>query len=164
MRLEKDIKLILSDAILEEAVECVKQATPNEACGLIFGNKKEIENPEKENDFFYHYIGKQFECIKSDEESPVAFLINNLDKLNKIYSRAHKKYNMGLLSIFHSHPGESNYPSGIDKDNMKRLENSELKSFKGVIWSIIASQNHQMNAFMYLNQEFIQTEIIIKNP
>ncbi len=162
MRLENDIKLILSDTILEKAIECVKQATPNEACGLIFGMKKEIENSEKENDFFYHYLAKKIKCITSDKKSPVAFLINNLDTLNKIYSKAYKKHSMGLLSIFHSHPGDSNYPSGIDKNYMKRLENSGLKSFKGVIWSIMASQNNDLKAFMYLNNEFIQTKVIIK--
>jgi proteasome lid subunit RPN8/RPN11 len=160
MRVEKDIKLILSPKIHEGAINCVEKASPHEACGLIFGKKEEIKDRDE---FFYYYRAKRFECIESNKKSPVAFLIDNLNKLNEIYSQAHKLYNMNLLSIFHSHPGASNYPSNVDKVNMERLEKSGLNSFKGVIWSIMASKNNELRAFMFLNNEFIETELTIEN-
>lgn len=162
MRFEKDIKLVLSGEIIERLRICVDNASPNEACGLIFGNIKEIRNPAKQNDFFYHYIGKKFHCLESDKKSPVAFLIDNFDKLGEIYSEAYNKYHMNLVSIFHSHPGNSNYPSGVDERNMERLESYPFKHFKGVIWSIMAAKNDDLKAFMLLQGELIRIDIVIE--
>jgi len=160
MRFEKDIKLILSNKIVEKARDCVDKAYPNESCGLIYGEIKQIKNPKKEDDYFYHYIAKKFNCLESDKKSPVAFLIDNIDKLGEIFED-YKKYHMNIVSIFHSHPGNSNFPSGVDKKNMERLVNFRFKHFKGVIWSIMASESSDLKAFMLFEGDIIQVDVII---
>ena len=133
---------------------CIKKASPYEACGLIFGDIREINISEE--GFQYHYIGQIFECIESTKKSTVAFLIDNIEELNKIYQNAAKKYNMRLISIFHSHPGGT-YPSGEDTKNMKYLEG--FKAFKNLIWTIMNAENYDLNGFIYFNNEFWQIAI-----
>ncbi|TFF89824.1 MAG: hypothetical protein EU548_06140 [Promethearchaeota archaeon] len=165
----EDIKIIISKSILDELVNCVKSAYPNEACGLIFGDKKEIQNPNKKEDYFYHFIGKIFHCFESDKKSPVAFLMENVAMLNKIYQEIYKKHKLSLISIFHSHPS-GNFPSGVDAKNMKRLDEFNIEyrgkklnnPFKNVIWVIMDASNKKMNSFIYINSEIVQTDIKIQ--
>ncbi len=135
-------------------IQCVNKAYPNEACGLLFGEKQEKIKKE-EVDYYYEYIGKKFICIESDEKSPIGFLIKNEENLNKIFIESYKELNMKLISIFHSHPS-GNHPSRIDLKNMKILDKSNLKSFKYTIWSIMDGKDKSMNAFMYCNNELVQ--------
>lgn len=156
--LEKDIKLILNQIILNDLIECVKTAIPNEACGLIFGEIREINYKDE---FQYHFVGKQFNCIESNQKSPVAFLMNNLEELNRIFEVAFKKYGLHLISIFHSHPGGNN-PSEIDLSNMRLLDNCGNRAFKNQIWTIMNAKNKKLNGYMLFNNEFIQIEVEIK--
>ncbi|MBD3213419.1 MAG: hypothetical protein GF311_12500 [Candidatus Lokiarchaeota archaeon] len=162
MKFQKDIKLILSNTLLNEMGICIDNAYPNEACGLVFGQRTQVKNPEDPEDYFYDFIGEKFECIESDKKSAISFLIENLEKLNQIYQEAHEKYNMKLVSIFHSHPS-GNHPSGVDKENMTRLQKSGLKSFQFIIWTIMDGETKDLNGFMILNDEIVQIEVIIKN-
>ncbi len=156
MKFEKDIKIILNQDILEELKKCVKKSDPYEACGLIFGEIKEIKII---NGYQYHYIGKKFECIESSKKSTVAFLIDNIEKLHDIYQKANLKYKMRLISVFHSHPGGT-YPSGVDLENMKYL--NTFKAFKNQIWTIMSATNKELNGFLYFNEEFLQIDLEIK--
>ena len=90
IRFEKDIKLILNTILFNQLIECVKSASPNEACGLIFGDIEEIDY---KGEYQYHYIGKKFNCIESNQKSPVAFLMNNIEDLNRIFQEAFQKHN-----------------------------------------------------------------------
>ncbi len=156
MRFEKDIILQINGEIRNQLITCVKKATPNEACGLIFGSINQIKNPKKENDYFYQYEAKRFECIESDHKSPIAFLINQEEKLNEIYKIAQLKFELNLISIFHSHPAGNN-PSSTDLKNMEHLD--YFKSFKRQIWSIMDARKGKINGFMYLNGKFIQVDV-----
>jgi len=156
MRFEKDIILLINNEIQNQLKACVRNANPNEACGLIFGNITQVKNPEKENDYFYQYLAKKFECIESDHKSPIAFLIDQEEKLNDIYKTAKLKYNLNLISIFHSHPA-GNHPSSTDLKNMEHLD--FFKSFKRQIWTIMDAKKGKMKGFMYLNGEFIQVDV-----
>jgi len=156
MKFQEDIKIVLEQEIVEDLKRCINNASPYEACGLIFGDIREINI--KEEGVQYHYIGQLFECIESTKKSTVAFLIDNIEELNKIYQTAAKKYNMRLISIFHSHPG-GNYPSGVDTINMKYLE--DFKAFKNLIWTIMNAENYDLNGFIYFNNEFWQIAIEI---
>ena len=153
MKIHKDIKIIINEEIFEKLVLCVKNASPYEACGLIFG---EIEEVKVEEGFQYHYIGQMFECIESTKKSTVAFLIDNIEELNEIYQTAARKYNKRLVSIFHSHPGGA-YPSGVDTSNMKHL--NDFKAFRNLIWTIMSASNKKLNGFIYFNMEFFQVKI-----
>lgn len=150
MKLLEDIKFIIDDEIFKKLTTCVKNASPYEACGLIFG---EINEKKVEDGFQYHYLGQRFECIESTNKSTVAFLIDNIEELNEIYKTAAEKYNKRLISIFHSHPAGSS-PSGVDTDNMKHL--NEFKLFKNLIWTIMSAGNYDLNGFIYFNEEFFQ--------
>ncbi|KKL25118.1 hypothetical protein LCGC14_2408510, partial [marine sediment metagenome] len=109
MKFEIDIKIVIDQEILAKLKTCVKNASPNEACGLIFGTIKQVQITDSEKNEI-HYIGKQFNCIESNEKSTVSFLINDIEKLNAIFKKAAQQNNMRMVSIFHSHPYGA-YPS-----------------------------------------------------
>ncbi len=157
MKFEKDIKLLINDNIIKEMIICVRNASPNEACGLIFGDIKEIK---VEKGFQYHYIGNKFDCLDSDRKSPVAFLIENIEKLFEIYYNAVNKYKLKLISIFHSHPAGA-YPSGVDERNMKFLDKHGFSGFKHQIWSIMDANNKEINGFIYYKKKLIQVDVQI---
>ena len=74
MKFEKNIKIIIPKKLFLQLQECSRIASPNEACGLIFGDIQELKN---EDGYQYIYSAKKFECIRSSEPSPVAFLMDN---------------------------------------------------------------------------------------
>ncbi|TFF97681.1 MAG: hypothetical protein EU547_03655 [Promethearchaeota archaeon] len=161
MREEKDIKLIISHEILNQMSICVENASPHEACGFIFGKVQEIENLDQEDDYFYHYIAKEFECIESNKKSPVAFIMNNEEKLNELYMKARENEELNLISIFHSHPS-GNFPSGTDERNMKRLNNRKLIT-ANAIWVIMDASNKEVNSFLLLNDDLLHVDTLIKD-
>jgi proteasome lid subunit RPN8/RPN11 len=169
MKLVKDIKLLIKKEIYEDIMECVNKAFPNEACGIVFGKKKEISNPSKQGDYFYHYEGEIFRCFESDRKSPVAFLMENVEVLNKIYQEVQKEHQLKMICIFHSHPS-GNYPSGIDTKNMKRLDEFKIEyagrkdknPFKNAIWVIMDASTKEMKSFLYFKGEVVQTDLIIQ--
>ncbi len=159
MKLEKNIKIILTTDIINKMKECVKKAAPNESCGLLFGEIKQLKKESAISEFQIHYIGKKFNCIEADQKSPVSFLIDNFEKLNEIYQIASQKYNLRLISIFHSHPAGA-HPSGVDLKNMKYLDG--FKAFKNEIWTIMDGSNHELNGFIYFQNELMQVDVQIK--
>ena len=157
MKFENDIKIIINRAIYQEMIKCVKKASPNEACGLIFGDIKQVKISGSE-EFQYHYITKRFNCIESNQKSPIAFLIDDLEKLDSIFKKAAREYNLRLISIFHSHPSGA-YPSNVDTKNMKFLDNCGNKGFKNQIWTIMDAKSEELNGFIYFNKQFMQINV-----
>ncbi len=158
MKFENNIKFIINNPILEQMKSCVKNGSPNEACGLVFGQIKEINFEEG---FQYHFIGQHFKCIESDNKSTVAFLIENVEELFKIYQEAVEKLKLRLISIFHSHPAGS-HPSGVDLSNMKFLDKCGIKAFKNQIWTIMDATNYEINGFIYFNKVLMQIDLKIE--
>ncbi len=154
---QKDIKIILSQKLLEQLKKCVVSASPNEACGLIFGDIKSIEL-NNSGQYQYHYIGQNFKCFESDRKSPVAFLIENFEEFNRVFKQAHNEFNLKLISIFHSHPAGS-HPSGVDLGHMKFLDTCGLKNFKYLVWTIMDATNSNLNGFIYFKEELMQVEV-----
>ncbi len=159
MRKEKDIIFFLNNDILEKMKMCVNKATPNEACGFVFGNVKQVM--AKPEDYQYHYFAKQFHCVDSNHKSPVAFLISDPIEFDKVYKEAALNHKLQLISIFHSHPS-GNRPSGTDLNNMKYLDNFGLKNVKNQIWTIMDAKNKKIKGFVYLQKELVQVEVIIE--
>lgn len=166
MKFQKDIKIFINPSLFEKLEDCVRNAQPNEACGLIFGDLKQIEIDE--SDYQYHYFGKKFECIESDKKSPVSFLMENEEELNRIFQNAFNKYHLRLISIFHSHPSGAQ-PSGVDIKNMKFLDTSANfldaygnRAFKNQIWTIMDAKTKELNGFMYLEEEFLEIDVKLK--
>ena len=173
IKYQKDIKLFVNNSILDELKQCVSNAYPHEACGIILGDINQIELEQE--DFQYHYIARKFACIPSNRESPVAFLIDNIMELDHIIRDNLKTYreksNQGirLISIFHSHPAGS-FPSSVDYKQMKFLDDfsgSEMdfvsKAFKNLIWTIMDASTSYMNAFIYFEKKLQQVELEIRS-
>ena len=157
IKYQEDIILYINNKNLNSIIKCVDNAYPNESCGLIFG---EILFEKHDGEFQYKYYCEKFSCIESDQKSPVAFLIEDLENLDKILRKAIIEDNLRLISIFHSHPSGS-FPSGFDLGYMKLLYKSGLKQFKSQIWTIMDSQNKQINGFIYINDEIMQIKIVL---
>ena len=157
MKFEKDIVIILDQNIIDKLKICVNNASPNEACGFIFGDIKEVQVSEG---FQYHYNAQKFECFESDKKSPVSFLIENIERLNEVWQNATQKFNLRLISIFHSHPAGSS-PSGVDHDNMIFLDNCGNRAFKNQIWTIMDAQNYYLKAYIYFKEEITKVAVEI---
>ncbi len=157
MKFQKGIKIFLNSKIIEDLKICVNNASPYEACGLIFGEITESKLPAG-SEFQYNYIGKNFKCFESDKKSPVSFLIDNFEELNRVFKQAAEEFKLKLISIFHSHPAGSS-PSGIDFNNMKFLDSCGLKSYRNQIWIIMDGSNYKINGFMYLNKELVEVSV-----
>jgi proteasome lid subunit RPN8/RPN11 len=157
IKYQKDIILYIDSKNLNNIIKCVDKAYPNESCGLIFGK---ILSEYHNGEFQYKYYCEKFDCIESDQKSPVAFLIEDLEKLDMILRKAIIEDNLRLISIFHSHPSGS-IPSGFDINYMEILNKSGLKQFKNQIWTIMDSINKKINGFIYLEKEIMQIEIIL---
>ncbi len=161
MQIEKDIILFVNVEVLEDIKLCVMKAKPNEACGLIFGKIEEQKKSNSKDEFFYHFYGIKFECIESSHKSPIAFLMDDYNKLIEISSTYSKEYNYQLISIFHSHPGSA-YPSGIDIPYMEGYYKSGVSKFKHLIWTIMNANSEKLNGFIYIFNELKQIQILEK--
>ena len=155
MRFENDIIFFIDKFIINELEQCIENAIPNEACGLIFGEIQEINN---NGDFKYKYYSKDFQCIDSSNQSPVAFLLDNDDMLIELATNISINNNLELIAIFHSHPAGAN-PSGVDKKCMKSYHNCGIKKFKHLIWIIMDSKSKEINGFIYLKNKLLQIAI-----
>lgn len=160
MKYQKDLIIKLDARLFNELALCVKNASPNEACGLIFGEIKELV---VEGGYQYQYLAHHFECISSSQQSPVAFLIDNTELLHEKIQEASEKFHMRLISIFHSHPGGA-FPSGVDHNHMKFLDECGFNIFKNQIWTIMDATNKELNGFIYLHKELMQVNVQLINP
>ena len=161
MDFEKDIILFVNNEVLDVIKQCVKKSFPNEACGLIFGKIQEKQKPNNEAEYSYYYNGYEFECIESSRKSPVAFLMDDYNKLVEISNKYSNNYNYQLLSIFHSHPGSA-YPSEVDIPYMERYYKSGISKFKYLIWTIMDGNCEELNGFIYIFDQLKQISIQIK--
>ena len=159
MKYEKDIILFINFELLKEIENCIERASPNEACGLIFG--KILEHQKSNSEFEYHYNSYKYECIESSEKSPVAFLMDDYMKLIDISNSYSNNFNYQLISIFHSHPGSA-YPSGVDISYMERFYKSGIAKFKHIIWTIIDAKSKELNGFLYIFDELKQISVQIR--
>lgn len=159
MKFEKDIILFINKNLFEEIKYCVENASPNEACGLIFGKIQEQQKPNCEDEYSYYYYGYNFECIESSYKSPIAFLMDDYMKLIDLSKKYSK--NFQLLSIFHSHPGSA-YPSGVDIPYMKKYYESGITKFKHLIWTIINAKSKELNGYIFILDELKQISVQFK--
>jgi proteasome lid subunit RPN8/RPN11 len=103
MKFQKDIIFNILPEIHRKLKDCVQSASPNEAFGLILGPQPKEITLSNHGEFQYRYFAEIFECVKSDQSSPVNFLMENIEELYRIIKDANEKYNRRVLSIFHSH-------------------------------------------------------------
>lgn len=162
MRFEKDIILNLSQKIFDELKQCNRRSAPIEACGLIFGDVKEVSITFDE--YKIHYIAKQFYCLKSNIESTGSFnLIKDSEKYFEIHQEAVNEKKLRLISIFHSHPVPA-YPSATDVQNMELLDKDVggvRNPFKNQIWTIMDMNTEEISGFIYFNNELMQINLQI---
>ena len=89
MRFEEDITFVIRRGLIRRINKCIEDTNPNEACGFLFGDIKEINN---HGDFKYTYLCKFFQCIESSVSSPVSFLLDNDEKILELYRTYVQKY------------------------------------------------------------------------
>ncbi|MFX1568384.1 MAG: Mov34/MPN/PAD-1 family protein [Promethearchaeota archaeon] len=159
MKFEKDIILTINKALFANIKLCVENAYPNEACGLIFGKILEQKKPNGKDEYSYYFNGYKFECIESSHKSPVAFLMDDYERLIQLSKKYSKDFQ--LLSIVHSHPGSA-YPSGVDIPYMRNYYESRIVKFKHLIWTIIDAKCEELNGFMFISEELKQILVQIK--
>lgn len=155
MRFEKDIIFTLNKEVISRINNCIEESYPNEACGFLFGNIKEVNN---RSDFKYTYYCKYFQCIESSVSNPASFLLDNDEKILELSNNTVKNSGLKLLAIFHSHPAGAN-PSSFDKRSMKHYHNCGIKKFNHLVWIIVDSRNKNINGFMYLENKLTQIRV-----
>jgi proteasome lid subunit RPN8/RPN11 len=159
MKYEKDLILYLDEKLLKDIITCVENASPNEACGLLFGKIEELKIPDRENEFFYHYNAYSFECIESRNKNPIAFLMNDYEGLVELSKSYEENLNYQMFSIFHSHPGSA-YPSGIDIPYMEKYHESKTSKLRHIIWTIMNAHSKELNGFIFIENEL--TKILVQ--
>lgn len=108
--------LVLSSAILDDLQELARQAAPEEACGLLFGDNVTVSG---------------FLSTKNVAEQPLRhFEINPSDLIAA--ERAMRGGGPNITGYFHSHPSGSVSPSQTD---------AEMAAPDGRIWLIIDGQD-----------------------
>jgi proteasome lid subunit RPN8/RPN11 len=152
---EKDIIFHVSKNILPFFIKCVKNASPNEASGLIFGN---VEQYKQMEEYQYHYFSKYFECVESNYKSPVAFLLNDDELLYQIALNVELQQDLRLIGVFHSHPSGTT-PSSVDYNAMKMFYDANITKFKHLIWIIMDSQNNEISGFMIFKSALTQVQV-----
>ena len=161
MKYQNDIILFLDKNVLEDIIRCVENASPNEACGLIFGKIEEKKIPGKDNEYSYHYNTHKFECIESLYKNPIAFLMNDYEKLYNLSKSYEENFNYKMFSIFHSHPGNA-YPSGVDLPYIENYYRSERSTFKHIIWTIMNAESKEINGFIIIDNELNKISVQIR--
>ncbi|MFX0076377.1 MAG: Mov34/MPN/PAD-1 family protein [Candidatus Hermodarchaeota archaeon] len=158
MKYEKDLILYLDEKVLADIIKCVENASPNEACGLLFGKIQEIKIPDREEEFSYYYNAFKFECVESLNKNPIAFLMDDYIRLVNLSDSYTEDYDYQLLSIFHSHPGSA-YPSGIDLPYMESHHKGKTSKLKHIIWTIMNAENKELNGFIFIENELNKISI-----
>lgn len=120
--------ILITEKQYKEILDHVKQAVPNEACGLLGGI---IENDIK-------YVKKVY-LLKNTDNSPEHFSMDPREQFASVKDMRNNGWEM--LGNFHSHPASPSRPSEEDKRlafdsgasyfiiSLQDAENSVLKSF-----------------------------------
>ena len=125
MRFEKDIIFTLNKETISSINNCIEKSYPNEACGFLFGDIREINN---QGDFKYMYYCKFFQCIESSITSPASFILDDDEKILELSNNILKNEKLKLIALVHSHPAGAN-PSNFDKKSMKYYHNCGIEKF-----------------------------------
>ena len=83
--------------IFDELISHCKDASPNEACGILAG----IENK-----------ASRIYKMTNIEKSPVSYLMDSKEQFKVM--KDIRENNLKMLAIFHSHPSSQAYPSAKD--------------------------------------------------
>lgn len=90
-------KLHLPQNLFDEMISHCKEASPNEACGILAG----IENK-----------ASKIYKMTNIEKSPVSYFMDSKEQFNVM--KDIRENNLKMLAIFHSHPSSPAYPSAKD--------------------------------------------------
>jgi proteasome lid subunit RPN8/RPN11 len=74
-----------------------KEGYPNEACGILAGNGKEVSKIYR---------------MANIENSPVTYMLDSKGQFKAMKDM--RENNLSMLAIFHSHPSSAAYPSAKD--------------------------------------------------
>lgn len=83
--------------IFDELIFHCKDASPNEACGILAGKGKQASKIYK---------------MTNIEKSPVSYFMDSKEQFKVM--KDIRENNLKMIAIFHSHPSSSAYPSAKD--------------------------------------------------
>ena len=90
-------RLILSKDLLDQVISHCKSVYPNEACGLLAGNRN---------------IAEKIYRITNIEKSGVSYMMDPDEQFRVM--KEMRKNGHEMVAIYHSHPHSQAYPSPVD--------------------------------------------------
>jgi len=90
-------KFYIPKDIFDELIFHCKDASPNEACGILAGKGKQASKIYK---------------MTNIEKSPVRYFMDSKEQFKVMKDM--RENNLSMLAIFHSHPSSQAYPSAKD--------------------------------------------------
>jgi proteasome lid subunit RPN8/RPN11 len=90
-------QIIIPKQIFQEMLAYCKAGYPNEACGILAGNGKEVSKIYR---------------MANIENSPVTYMLDSKEQFKAMKDM--RENNLSMLAIFHSHPSSAAYPSAKD--------------------------------------------------
>jgi len=83
--------------IFDEMIAHCRAGYPNEACGILAGNGREVARLYR---------------MKNADASPVSYLMDSQEQFRAMKSMREEK--LSIVALFHSHPDSAAYPSAKD--------------------------------------------------
>jgi proteasome lid subunit RPN8/RPN11 len=134
-------KLHVSNSIISSLIEHADNSLPLESVALLFGV---IE----EDNFFVSEV----HCVPNAANSSTTFFVEPELQYRLMMDAESRGFTM--VGIFHSHPSKSpTFPSTTDLKNMM---------LNPVVWIVASKQPSSWSyaAFLYINEEIIEVEIV----
>lgn len=132
-------KLVISQKLLDEIISYCKDASPNEACGILAGRNHEVIKVYK---------------MANVENSPISYMMDSKEQFSAMKDM--RENNLSMIAIFHSHPSSPAYPSKKDM---------ELAFYEDSIYLIVSLVEHEpvVKAFLIKEKEVEEIEIAVMN-
>jgi proteasome lid subunit RPN8/RPN11 len=132
-------KLVISKKLLEEIISYCKDASPNEACGILAGRNHEVIKVYK---------------MTNIENSPISYTMDSREQFSAMKDM--RENNLSMIAIFHSHPLSPAYPSKKDM---------ELAFYEDSAYVIVSLFNLKpvVKAFSIKEKKVEEIEIVVMN-
>lgn len=139
--------------MVDEMRACARAAGPHEACGLIFGSKRQEKYRGAPR---VVYSATRLDCIPSSQLDWSSFEIDYEVLLP--HMRGAAEDGLKLVGIFHSHPMEAR-PSGVDVAYIKNMH--AHPNYRFSVW-VILGDHDALAAYILFRGEIqrVQLELV----
>lgn len=131
-------ELVIPKQILDAMLAHCREASPNEACGILGGKGREVSEIYR---------------MGNTENSPVSYLMDSKEQFTVLKDMRGK--GLSMVGIFHSHPASAAYPSPKDVS---------LAFYEDAAYVIVslAGERQDVKAFSIRQGEIIEIDIVMK--